>query len=58
MIMHGEREVVTIQQAMARVDVSRRTIYNWINKGLVEYVRSPGGRIHIFMDTLFRRAKR
>jgi excisionase family DNA binding protein len=36
------------------VGVSRRTIYNWIAAGKVEYVRTAGGSIRIFVDTLWR----
>lgn len=36
------------------VGVSRRTIYNWINAGKVEYVRTAGGSIRVFADTLWR----
>jgi excisionase family DNA binding protein len=36
------------------VGVSRRTIYNWISAGKVEYVRTAGGSIRIFADTLWR----
>ena len=38
------------------VEVSRRTIYNWISAGKVEYVRTAGGSIRIFSDTLWRDA--
>src|SRR4026208_982608 len=38
------------------VGVSRRTIYNWIAAGKVEYVRTAGGSIRIFADTLWRDA--
>ena len=36
------------------VGVSRRTIYNWISRGKLEYVRTAGGSIRIFADTLWR----
>ena len=36
------------------VGVSRRTIYNWISAGKVEYVRTAGGSIRIFEDSLWR----
>ena len=36
------------------VGVSRRTIYNWIANGKVEYVRTAGGSVRIFVDTLWR----
>ena len=34
--------------------VSRRTIYNWIAANKVEYLRTAGGSIRIFVDTLWR----
>jgi len=48
------RLILTIQQAMARTAVSRRTIYNWMAEGRVAYVRTAGGCVRIFEDTLFR----
>jgi excisionase family DNA binding protein len=41
-------------KACEAVGVSRRTIYNWISAGKVEYVRTAGGSIRIFADTLWR----
>jgi len=49
------RDRVNINQAAAIAGVSRRTIYNWIEAGKIEYVRTPGGSIRIFVDTLLRR---
>ena len=34
--------------------VSRRTIYNWMAAGKVQYVRTAGGAVRIFEDTLWR----
>ena len=53
-----ERATVSIMQAAAQVGVSRRTIYNWIRDGKVEYVRTAGGSIRIFADTLWRDGNR
>jgi excisionase family DNA binding protein len=36
------------------VGVSRRTIYNWIAAGKVEYMRTVGGSIRIFEDSLWK----
>jgi excisionase family DNA binding protein len=36
---------------------SRRTIYDWIAAGKVEYVRSELGSIRIFVDTLWNHAR-
>ncbi len=55
-VISTERRTVSIMQACKLVDVSRRTIYNWIAAGKVEYVRTAGGSIRIFVDTLWRSA--
>jgi excisionase family DNA binding protein len=49
-----ERQTVSIMKACEMVGVSRRTIYNWIAAGKVEYVRTAGGSIRIFQDSLWR----
>jgi excisionase family DNA binding protein len=54
-LMHT-RPTVSIEEARARVGVSRRTIYNWMHAGKLEYVRTAGGGIRIFTDTLWRDA--
>jgi excisionase family DNA binding protein len=36
------------------VGVSRRTIYNWLASGKLEYVRTAGGSVRIYVDTLWR----
>jgi len=41
-------------KACETVGVSRRTIYNWLASGKVEYVRTAGGSVRIFADTLWR----
>jgi excisionase family DNA binding protein len=51
-----ERQTLSIMKACEVVGVSRRTIYNWISAGKVEYVRTAGGSIRIFSDTLWRDA--
>ena len=43
-------------KACEAVGVSRRTIYNWISAGKVEYIRTAGGSIRIFADSLWRDA--
>jgi excisionase family DNA binding protein len=45
---------VSIPRACELVSVSRRTIYNWIASGKVQYVRTAGGSVRIFADTLWR----
>ncbi len=41
-------------KAAAIVGVSRRTIYNWLASGKLEYVRTAGGSVRIFADSLWR----
>ena len=52
--MTADRKTVSIMKACKLVDVSRRTIYNWIAGGKVEFIRTAGGSIRIFVDTLWR----
>lgn len=49
-----DRKTISIMKACELVGVSRRTIYNWIAGGKVEYVRTAGGSVRIFVDTLWR----
>lgn len=52
--MTADRKTLSIAKACELVGVSRRTIYNWIAGGKVEYVRTAGGSVRIFADTLWR----
>jgi excisionase family DNA binding protein len=52
--MIANRKTLSIAKAGELVGVSRRTIYNWIAGGKVEYVRTAGGSVRIFVDTLWR----
>ena len=49
-----DRKTISIMKACELVGVSRRTIYNWISSGKIEYVRTAGGSVRIFADTLWR----
>jgi excisionase family DNA binding protein len=49
-----DRQTVSIMKAAQLVGVSRRTIYNWLAGGKVEYVRTAGGSVRIFVDSLWR----
>ena len=51
-------ELISINRAATLLGVSRRTIYNWIASGKVEYVRTAGGSVRIFVDTLWREPSR
>ncbi len=50
----SDRTTISIRKACELVDVTRRTIYNWIASGKVESVRTAGGSVRIFVDTLWR----
>jgi excisionase family DNA binding protein len=41
-------------KACELVGVSRRTIYNWLSAGKIQYVRTAGGSVRIFVDSLWR----
>lgn len=53
-----ERKTISIMKACELVGVSRRTIYNWLSSGKIEYIRTAGGSVRIFVDTLWRDANR
>ena len=52
-----ERQTLSIMKACEAVGVSRRTIYNWMSAGKVQYVRTAGGAVRIFEDSLWRRSE-
>lgn len=54
MIPDSDRQTLSIMKACEAVGVCRRTMYNWIGAGKVEYIRTAGGSIRIFADTLWR----
>lgn len=54
--MSDPRPTLTIHKACDLVGVSRRTIYNWMAAGKVEYIRTAGGAVRIFTDSLWREA--
>ena len=53
-VMIADRKTLSIAKAGELVGVTRRTIHNWIAGGKVEYVRTAGGSVRIFVDTLWR----
>lgn len=48
-------QTVSIEEACEIVKVSRRTIYNWMEKGKIRWVRQPGGAVRIFTESLVDR---
>lgn len=51
------RPLLTITQAMSAAAVSRRTIYNWIRLGKIQWVYTAGGQRRIYADSLFTLTK-
>jgi excisionase family DNA binding protein len=49
-----DRELITIEQAAEILQVSRRSIYNWLALGKVEGIRTPGGCVRLYRDSLFK----
>lgn len=52
------RECVIIRMACEMVHVHRRTMYNWIKLGKVEYRKNARGLYLIYVDTLWRKHSR
>lgn len=50
-----ERPRVNIVAACRIAGVHRATMYRWMAMGKVEYVRTAGGSVRIYVDTLLRR---
>lgn len=50
---HPWAQPITIREASARAGVTRSTIDTWVRRGLVAYVRTPGGRVRILPESLF-----
>lgn len=52
------RRLVSLSTAAATVGVTKRTIYNWIAAGKVEVLRTAGGNIRVYEDSLWREGSR
>lgn len=49
-----ERDTASIEDACKLAHVSRRTIYNWMASKKIECIRTAGGNVRIYTDTLFK----
>lgn len=54
LVLPPHRTTVTIKQACALAGVSRRTIYNWMDKDKVAFCRVASGSRRVYLDTLFQ----
>ncbi len=52
--MELDRRTLSIMKACEVVGVSRRTIYNWMAGGKIQYIRTAGGSVRIFADSLWK----
>jgi excisionase family DNA binding protein len=53
MLITGSRSrLLTTSEAAALLNVSKRTIINWIQRDLVPYVRLPGGEYRLPLGAL------
>jgi excisionase family DNA binding protein len=49
-----KRETVPLIRAAELCGVSRRTVYNWLASGKIQAVRTAGGAVRVFTDSLFK----
>lgn len=47
------RAVISINECAYVAGVSRRTVYNWINEGKIQFVLTPSGTRRIFLDSIW-----
>ena len=46
------RDTLTIKQAAGELSVSRCTVYRWVKRGWLSFVRLPNGTIRIHWDSV------
>lgn len=51
-IRAGGERYISLPDAVELYSVSRRTLYNWMNNGAVQWAYSPGGSRYILLSTL------
>ena len=52
-ICHRSIALVTIEIACRAIQVSRKTLYKWIDKGMVQRVKAANGRSRLCFSSLF-----
>lgn len=48
------RQLISLAQAQEILEVSKRTLYHWMNRGQLEYYQTPGGTRRIYLDSLVK----
>lgn len=49
-----QRKTVSVNQACELLGISRRSAYNWMEAGKVEWFRTAGNTRRIFVDSLWK----
>lgn len=49
------RALANVAQIATIAGVHRNTIYNWVRDNKVEWLRTPGGHIRVYVDTVLKR---
>ena len=50
-----DRQTMSIREACELARISRWTIHSWIRSNEVEYVRTAGGQVRVYADSLWMR---
>lgn len=51
-------DLLTIKQAAKKLNISERTLYGWIDKQYISFVKLPGGGLRIKEENLERWIKK
>lgn len=54
MTLRTDRQTCNVKRACQIAGVCRRTLYNWMKAGKVEYLVTAGHSRRVFIDTLLR----
>lgn len=55
-ISAGGEAYISLPDAMQIFRVSRRTLYNWMNAGIVKFAYAPGGSRYLLLSSLALRS--
>ncbi len=50
-----ERVLLTVREACATVHVRKTTIYRWLKAGKLDVIRTVGGSLRIYEDSLWQK---
>lgn len=52
-----EDQLIKVQEAVKELGVTKQTLYNWKNKGYLNFIKSPSGGIFIKIDEKYKKIK-